>query len=694
MPSLNQDLFIPPSQSSTVEIPSPLRVIKRCETKKAWPKNPRKTSSTSFDDGPKKPLTVLKKRQSRAGIRNKENWGNGSDKYQVESSPFHTTYEDAVMQSSSTASDAALDKPRDPLTPRADNVSRARRSSSVQIRSVLSPSRLVGLRSLSKGRVPSAKITRRYRLRESSQSSNGSSFDSLDARITKPWDQSSGSSLIGLPLGVDRYSSPSFRLTSDSLPSVPTPDSSILDPYVLVPRISVTPEVRELSDGQSSVWAAIQISGQLFCPHTNDHGDQATNPSANYPCFMPVHHGGAGLSRYGYLYDIRVDVLPTTQTSIIDLVDINSAPRILGPGSSLLLLANVHIGALQPSQTNTTPQHESNSMIADLEHQLGSFEVEYLQVRVSYSHSGFPSFKEVSLEDNVSSCQTRLESTATGVIKRHNSRSTWSPRPTPTPNTLFSIIASHWGPIRAKEMLHTIMAQRTTTPHRTATLSGPHNSRNSSNNSRPGTASPGGTVILSSPPRPMTAIGARSCQSVRVPRRRTSLQKHTSPPIMSHQEEEQDIDPARKIWMEMRRTSSGVDHPTFHVSKANRSPAATTKYVALQHRAATPPPPDRAQIKRRREQIREAAVRNRRSIGADSLKSLVPSPSLSMTSTNSQSDKVERSPFDDSPSSSPLMSNGKDSSGRPDVGRQQQQQYEGGGRKRGDGGRWSLGNWW
>ncbi|KAI1633410.1 hypothetical protein F4809DRAFT_28594 [Biscogniauxia mediterranea] len=692
MPSLGQDLFIPPRQP-VVEIPSPLHIIKQNEVKKPHLESRRKISNTSVDIGPERPLTVRKKRKNQGGTRNKENWKNDCDEYQAESS----------VMPPSTALDPALDKPLDPLTPKASNQSR---SSGMAFKYALSPSRLTGLRSYSKERESSAKTTQRYKLRDPSQSSDESSFGLFDTSTTNPWDQSSDSSLVGLPFGVGSSDASSLRQPSDSILTLPTPDSGILDPYLLVPRISVTPKVRELGDGQLSMWAAIQVSGQLYCPQSNGPTNQASSIGARGACFMPVHHGGAGLSRYGYLYDIKVEVLPTTQTSIIDLVNDNNAPSILGPGSSLLLLAYVYIGTSRHSQSNKSLRHEPNNIIADLEYQLGSVEIEYLQVRISYCHSGFPSFKEPSFDDNVSSCQTRLESTAIGVIKRQNSISTWSPRPNSTSNPLSSIIASHWGPIQAKEMLHKIKSQRTGSLRRKSTPSGAHAGRNSSN-SGPGTGTREEANMKPSPGLRAT-VGSRQGRSVRVPRRQASLQKQSSLAI-SH-DEDPDIDPARKIWTEMRRTSSGVDRPAFHVSKADRSPASTTKSVASQHKAATVTSatttipfdcePRATEAERRRDRICDTAVRNRRSMGTDGLKGLVPSLSLSMTSANTASSRrndrekgrtEENDPFDDVPPVLPPQ-RGTDVCGKREE-RPQQQLLEGV-RKRGDGGRWSLGGWW
>lgn len=45
-------------------------------------------------------------------------------------------------------------------------------------------------------------------------------------------------------------------------------------------------------------------------------------------CFLPVHHCEEGLSHYGYLYDVNVQVLPTSESVIIDTLN-ESASRLV-----------------------------------------------------------------------------------------------------------------------------------------------------------------------------------------------------------------------------------------------------------------------------------------------------------------------------------------------------------------------------
>jgi hypothetical protein len=276
---------------------------------------------------------------------------------------------------------------------------------------------------------------------------------------------------------------------------------------------------------------------------------------------------------------------------------------------------------------------DSDGLIADLEYQLGDVRTEYLKVHLSYCHSGFPAYSSASLLDGISACQTRLETVASGVIKRHTPASAWSPYPIPSPvsNTLFAIIASHWGPIRANEIMLRIITSRST-PRKVAT------SRQHATGSEE-------TVRL--PERTATA------PPLRVPRRQASLSK----PLPG-----QDDDPARKIWTQIRRTSSN-NRPGYVVSRVNRVPASVTDSSLPKAGKAS----SRKGVDRQREIIREMAIQNQRSLGTESLRSLVPSPVYTED----------------------LGSNGIQETTLPTGSGDELQSS----RNRRDG-RWSLGNWW
>ena len=97
--------------------------------------------------------------------------------------------------------------------------------------------------------------------------------------------------------------------------------------------------------------------------------------------------------------------------------------------------------------------------------------MDYVQVRVSYSHSAFPCQPDSRVMDGVSTIQSTIETTAVAALKQCNRLSPWSPSPAPAPNALFSLVAQHWGSEKATEAMQKILSQRST-PRKAAKSSG------------------------------------------------------------------------------------------------------------------------------------------------------------------------------------------------------------------------------
>lgn len=82
----------------------------------------------------------------------------------------------------------------------------------------------------------------------------------------------------------------------------------------------------------------------------------------------------------------------------------------------------------------------------DLEAELGNSHVEYIEVRLSYRHSAFPTSRDVDIQaDGMLSIQSKVETVAMASVKLHNMMSPWSPPPPPepTPNPLLPLIEGH-----------------------------------------------------------------------------------------------------------------------------------------------------------------------------------------------------------------------------------------------------------
>ncbi|PTB45419.1 hypothetical protein M441DRAFT_130021 [Trichoderma asperellum CBS 433.97] len=219
---------------------------------------------------------------------------------------------------------------------------------------------------------------------------------------------------------------------------------------VLSPHINVIPETMSMHEGQQHLWAAIEVCGRLFPAYTRPENDRV--PCPNKDTFL----------KFGCLYDLTIDVLPTTQSSIVQTRCRQAFPATMFVGSSVLLLVQV---VLQPKTALPSPrQHKhsrqtSEELMEDLQLQLGDSIMEYMSIHVSYSHSAFPLQRAATGATEVFTLQTRLVTKAEATIKLHNVLSPWSPHPIPTRDRLFSVIESHWGPQKASEIMQQIVAQ-------------------------------------------------------------------------------------------------------------------------------------------------------------------------------------------------------------------------------------------
>ncbi|KAM7188192.1 hypothetical protein V8F33_010785 [Rhypophila sp. PSN 637] len=241
--------------------------------------------------------------------------------------------------------------------------------------------------------------------------------------------------------------------------------SSFDDPYVLVPKIIVTPESKTLEDGATGLWAAVQISTEIRPANASAH-QRSNSPFIRGPSQLDVF-------RYGCLYDVSVEILPTESSLIVEVLKdkLHETNSTLYPGSRSLII--VHLKILDPPSPPGRVQglchvrESSDDLIQDLEHHLGNKVIEYLQIRIKYHHSSFPhqKYDQSADPDGTVEIQTAIETTARAAIKQHNSSSFWSPRPMLQANPLFEIIASHWGPGRAGEVMQRIINSHSTAQH-------------------------------------------------------------------------------------------------------------------------------------------------------------------------------------------------------------------------------------
>ncbi|KAI0432532.1 hypothetical protein F5Y09DRAFT_353440 [Xylaria sp. FL1042] len=522
----------PPARKSNTlssDVPSPLHIIKRTKTVEFHPTEKRETSNGSIDYGPDRPLSVVKKRQCR---------GNNA--------------ESAMLKRNCISPAQEQPKPRG------------------------------ALRWLSRQRTSSTGTTRRrHNPRDYSISSHGSSIG-----------QSSSLGYLDEASTLEPFESRCSMQMDTSLSSILTSPDYSDDCHLLVPRISITPELQASNNVMSTVWAAIEISAQLSLPCPNDILDSRCGNDLLLS--NPLRVGSA--SRFGSLYDLQINVIPVPQTAVVEVIQDNNK-RSLGLGSSMLVLAKIQIDhrRRQPDRAMT---QKSNKLIADLESTLGAASVRYIQVHLRYHHSGFPASNHTEPTDGTMDWQTQLETTVTGVIKQQDLHSApCLPSSSIGGSQLFGLVASYWGPIRANE----IFSDRPRRPD-------------------PGVAANNATL----------ARGQRTTiceESIHYP---STIERSPFTPLPRRQvgtlttSPDQKEDPARKIWTEMRRRTSR-SRPNMHIRNSDDLPTIATPAIPGRPSINTGSLKIKSDADRRREMIRDVALRNKRSIGADSLKSLVPS---------------------------------------------------------------------
>ena len=203
----------------------------------------------------------------------------------------------------------------------------------------------------------------------------------------------------------------------------------------------------------------------------------------------------------------------------------------------------------------------------DLEVQLGTSRVPYLQIRISYAHSAFPTHSATDTFAGVSGMMSRMETTATAILTHYNTSSPWSIRPVTSPKPLSEIIESHWGTEKAREVMYQIRTQHSSP--RNPPEGGPSLSPNANGTYRE----------LSIPPNYILPP---------VPTRRASLQKlATTRPPRSQEESPKELRQRILSRGNVSRDAARTYQPTYdtNTSRGSRSSNAWQRDTSLSQRS-------------------------------------------------------------------------------------------------------------
>lgn len=91
-----------------------------------------------------------------------------------------------------------------------------------------------------------------------------------------------------------------------------------------------------------------------------------------------------------------------------------------------------------------------------------------MQIRITYSHSAFAEYPETLRPNGVSCLSSRLETTATASLKRHNRQSNWCSPPLANTGGLLEVMKRHWDIERASRIFEQIQSQKDVNPSPTS----------------------------------------------------------------------------------------------------------------------------------------------------------------------------------------------------------------------------------
>jgi hypothetical protein len=314
---------------------------------------------------------------------------------------------------------------------------------------------------------------------------------------------------------------------------------------------------------------------------------------------------------------MRIDLLPGRDCMISEIFGSLRDLKTLGPMETYLALIKVRLNPVATPLDNPKRVSASDELLADLESDLSAILTPYLSVRITYKHSGFPDKLPTPLgaETGISAISTRLQSEATAVIQRTNLQSQWSPRTSGAVNgpsninPLIKLIETHFPTDKARNAVRRLANDTVRIPL----------ARRFNNASEPV-----GSSEETMRPNRASSLAARLDPTTPVNLAATSIDGAADSPedqIEGHAKASQD--PARKIWNQIRRTSRSSKHSRSSTSNTVRTDDLDDSPKRSNSDAA---------VDDERTRIKQTALRNKRSLGADSLRSMAPS----ITSTHSR----------------------------------------------------------
>lgn len=366
------------------------------------------------------------------------------------------------------------------------------------------------------------------------------------------------------------------------------------------------------------------------------------------------------LRRYGSLHNIAVEFQPGPECIIVDQPEDTFQAKTLRVSETHLMLVKVRLNEVKVSVSHEKDK-SSDELIENINEILGDTTTEYLTVKLNYRHSAFLNLRQQAAEADfkILPQHTLLETKATATIKRHNPASAWSPRNSGALNSavgvsaLTKIIEKHFSAEKSREALQKLAGDRMMIQYPRRTYG-----HSSDKENRKFVANPLAYIDPTNNPLShsfsMTAISNFNARGSPVSKRPSSPYDHPLDLV------DGEMDPARKIWSQMRRTSRPArKHPRASISDGNyfsadqdtlfksapryKSSSRGPNLFLFEPPEASPPDTsleltpkarqaraleDRSTVTTtddNRHHLMELALRNKRSVGQETLRSMVPS---------------------------------------------------------------------
>jgi hypothetical protein len=344
---------------------------------------------------------------------------------------------------------------------------------------------------------------------------------------------------------------------------------------------------------------------------------------------------------------MKIELHPGRDCQVLEIVGNLYESKILRVNETQLILAKIRLPRV----------NSAADLMEELENDLGHALICYLTVRLTYKHSAFPNDKKARGYDGMIVHLTRLNTEASAVIKRHNPQSAWSPRTSQTMdgplavNPLIDLIDAHLSSDQRKEALKKLANER-------APISFAKRLGNLASSEE--TVKPANTGIVTGiATRIELVMAAPSVQTT--PTNVAASLEHTNEMVMFAKpieaymprvKQTEEIDPARKIWTEMRRHSRGGRRharqsiSADHYSSIDDSPSPTrtgSGHISMPSSLiGTGGSIGIGSVQQQRTDIMEVALRNKRSVGAETLRSIAPSPSVAQTVGRTKGGTINR----------------------------------------------------